>query len=208
MQSKAVVSLYEDLFRPALTRLASHIGYAREQDFLQAHLGDVQGPVLDLGCGTGRYAQWLARRIGPSRVIALDLSAPMLDRAVADARRQAVSDILFLRGSALSLPLAPESLHAVTCFGALHLFEDPERAVTGIARAMRPDAPFVCMTAARMSGLLQSSSQHVLRRAATMSFFDLGDLERMLERHGFAVMASQTDRMVAMLAAKKVGRNA
>lgn len=38
--------------------------------------------VLDIGCGAGRTARLAARRVGPAgRVLGLDLSGPMLERA-------------------------------------------------------------------------------------------------------------------------------
>src|SRR4029453_13180944 len=43
--------------------------------------------VLDVGCGTGQTSLELARRVGPDgRVTGLDISAPMLGRALERAR--------------------------------------------------------------------------------------------------------------------------
>ena len=82
------------------------------------------GPALDIACGTGRYSRWLANRLGPDQVTGLDLSQPMLRRAGRDA-----PGIRFVRGSALALPFTGDSLGTVSCFGALHLFPDPARAI-------------------------------------------------------------------------------
>ena len=55
---------------------------ALEESHVRAAMGDVRGrEVLDLGCGTGRHAAWLAR--AGARVTALDFSEGML----AEARR-------------------------------------------------------------------------------------------------------------------------
>jgi ubiquinone/menaquinone biosynthesis C-methylase UbiE len=53
---------------------------ALEEPIVQEAIGDVSGlAVLDLGCGTGRHALWLAA--GGAVVTALDFSAGMLDEA-------------------------------------------------------------------------------------------------------------------------------
>jgi len=53
---------------------------ALEEPLVRRAVGAVRGrAVLDLGCGTGRHAVWLARR--GARVTALDFSEGMLERA-------------------------------------------------------------------------------------------------------------------------------
>ena len=53
---------------------------ALEEPYVRAALGGVHGQdVLDLGCGTGRHAAWLAG--AGARVTAIDFSAGMLDEA-------------------------------------------------------------------------------------------------------------------------------
>ena len=59
---------------------------ALEEPHVRAALGEVRGrEVLDLGCGTGRHAAWLAA--AGARVTAVDFSQAMLDEA-----RRKVSD--------------------------------------------------------------------------------------------------------------------
>jgi SAM-dependent methyltransferase len=64
--------------------LYSNKDYASETDYLFALLGDLSGKsVLDIGCGTGRYAEEFARR--NANVHGIDLSPEMID--VANNRR-------------------------------------------------------------------------------------------------------------------------
>jgi SAM-dependent methyltransferase len=205
VQSPAVTAIYEDLLRPALTRLGSGIGYAHEHAFLQRHLSPVDGPVLDVGSGTGRYADWLASRFGASRVIAVDISAAMLDRAVQDARRRGYADVLFLRAPVVALPIRPGSLGGVTCHGALHLAADPEGAAKALARAMRPRAPLVCVATLGSGRWLQGSARQAIRGASSMTFFDGDRLLETFKRHGLTVTATHRDRTVMMIAAQNSG---
>ena len=62
---------------------------ALEEPLVRAVVGDVRGlGALDVGCGTGRHALWLARE--GARVTALDFSAGMLAAARAKPGAEAV----------------------------------------------------------------------------------------------------------------------
>ncbi len=57
--------------------------------------------VLDLGCGTGRFTGLIAERF-PVRVIGVDLSLGMLQRAASDVKQ---GDVYFSAASGECLPL-------------------------------------------------------------------------------------------------------
>jgi ubiquinone/menaquinone biosynthesis C-methylase UbiE len=74
----------------------------RWQRLLSAHLDrSTISPVVDLGCGTGRFSEMLAAELG-ARVIGLDPSKKMIDLA---RRKPATSPVVFGRASAHELPL-------------------------------------------------------------------------------------------------------
>lgn len=89
--------------------------------------------VLDAGCGAGRWALEVARA-GP-RVIAVDLG-----RSVELAHRSTKDTGLVgcVQADIRELPLAPGSVDWAYSLGVLHHVEGPERAVAGIAEALRP----------------------------------------------------------------------
>jgi len=90
--------------------------------------------VADLGCGTGQVAQALAPLV--AQVIAVDASAVMLRAA---KKRLAEHDNVELRpGTLEALPLEDATLDAATMFLVLHHVDDPARAVTEVARALKP----------------------------------------------------------------------
>jgi ArsR family transcriptional regulator len=104
--------------------------------YLWAILGLIDPTLVvgDLGCGTGQLSETIAPYV--RRVIAVDGSADMLDAA---RRRLAESPNVELRqGDLESLPLAAGELDAAMLSLVLHYSPDPARALTEIARVVRP----------------------------------------------------------------------
>ena len=93
--------------------------------------------VLDIGSGTGRVAIAIAR-LG-HRVIAMDLTAPLLERARQKAMDAGVAgNITFVLADAEALPIADDSLDAAVAHGVLHHLEDPQAVIARAGRALRP----------------------------------------------------------------------
>ena len=90
--------------------------------------------VGDLGCGTGRLAATMAPYVG--RVIAVDGSPDML--AAARERLGSALNVDFRQGELESLPIADAELDAAALSLVLHYSPDPTRALTEVARALRP----------------------------------------------------------------------
>jgi ArsR family transcriptional regulator len=91
--------------------------------------------VADLGCGEGyltiEAARWAAR------VIAVDRSAVVLDRARGLARRRRVSNVIWKRGELDRLPIKDEAVDVALLSQALHHAHDAARAVAEAARITR-----------------------------------------------------------------------
>lgn len=78
----------------------------RDVSFWQRLAAAADGPVLELGCGTGRISLPLARRGLP--IVGIDRSAPMLARARAKTTRARLAHRLRLvRGDIRALPFRP-----------------------------------------------------------------------------------------------------
>jgi ArsR family transcriptional regulator len=88
--------------------------------------------VADLGCGEG-YLTLEASRWA-SRVIAVDRSATVLNRAKGLARRRRVSNVTWKRGELDKLPIKDESVDVALLSQALHHAQDPAQAVAEAAR--------------------------------------------------------------------------
>jgi len=118
--------------------------FARGSGRLQALSCLVPGDlvVADVGCGTGYMAAALARRVG--RVICIDSSPAMLDRAQQNlGRPRAVVEPRL--GSLESLPLQDEEVDAAFAHMVLHHLMDVRRGVREMARVVRPGGLVVCV---------------------------------------------------------------
>jgi len=96
--------------------------------------------VLEIGCGRGGGASYVARYLHPQRMVAIDLSA----RAVALCRaRFAVPGLSFEEGDAEQLPFGDGSFDAVLnvesshCYGRLPVF------LREVRRVLRPGGDFL-----------------------------------------------------------------
>ena len=200
-ESAAVARLFSGVLLPALTRFGAQLGYGQERAFVERHFRPVPGPLLDLGCGVGQHVSRLAKTFGAGRVIALDASAAMLARAREEAGS---AQVLFVRGTAVALPFRERSLGGVSCFGARLLLHSPVEAVRRIAAALRPGAPFVCVNASRTTSVLHGVRTHALSRSASAPSHAETSIEDAIRRSGLQLEEVRRDRMVVMIAARKV----
>jgi ubiquinone/menaquinone biosynthesis C-methylase UbiE/DNA-binding transcriptional ArsR family regulator len=90
--------------------------------------------VGDLGCGTGQVSATIAPFV--QRVIAVDASAAMLQAA--KKRLHGIENIELRRGELEALPIDDARLDAATLMLVLHHVPEPERALTEVARVLKP----------------------------------------------------------------------
>jgi cyclopropane fatty-acyl-phospholipid synthase-like methyltransferase len=91
-----------------------------------AEAGQIRGSVLDVGCGTGENALYLAAK--GHTVWGLDFVPAAIERAKAKAAQRGVA-AQFLVGSALELNRLGRQFDTVIDCGLFHTFSDEERAV-------------------------------------------------------------------------------
>lgn len=91
--------------------------------------------VLDVGCGTGRLARWLAEKVGPGgKVVGID---PLAER-IAIARRNA-GGITFEVGQAEDLSAFGDASFDAVCMSAVfHWIDNKPRALAEACRVLRP----------------------------------------------------------------------
>ena len=96
--------------------------------------------VLDLGCGAGTDLLVAAQMVGPAgRVIGVDMTTSMLERARASAREMGLEDRVVLHESLIeSLPLPDASVDVVISNGVIDLVPDKEAVFAEIDRVLKP----------------------------------------------------------------------
>jgi SAM-dependent methyltransferase len=118
---------------------------------LDPHLLEAAGvacgeAVLEVGCGFGRTASELARRVAPGPVLAVDLSRRMLKRARQRAHEEALGNVDFQHADAQVHPFDTGVFDLVISrYGAM-FFGDPRAAFTNLHAALRPGGRLVLLT--------------------------------------------------------------
>jgi ubiquinone/menaquinone biosynthesis C-methylase UbiE len=123
---------YDELEPETYERMAGAIGEA--------------APVLDVGCGEGKLANFLAATLG-KQVCGIDISGVKLARARETAEAQGISHLVqFLEGDASNLDLlANKSFGAIVSVYTLHEFDDPREALRELGRVLRAEGRFIVM---------------------------------------------------------------
>jgi len=108
---------------------------------VEAVLAAAPARVLEVGCGWGELAEWIARDTG-AEVVAVDLSPRMVELAAGRGVDARVADVQ-------ALPFADESFDVVVAAWVLYHVPDRDRGLAEIARVLRPDGTFVASTNSR-----------------------------------------------------------
>jgi len=100
--------------------------------------------VLDLGSGAGVDAFLAAREVGPSgRVIGVDMTPAMLDKARANVTKAGVDNVEFREGRLEALPVESASVDAVTSNCVINLVPDKGKVFAEVARVLKPGGRLV-----------------------------------------------------------------
>lgn len=116
-----------------------------EERTIRRWLSNLSAPVLDVGCGTGRYSTTIAE--SGSEVIALDASSKMLGRAVEKAAKRNVSQMIdFVLADAEHLPFRDGSFGGLICTLTLNHFQDCESAAREFGGVLKKDGSCILTT--------------------------------------------------------------
>jgi fatty-acid O-methyltransferase len=102
-----------------------------------AHVEDAR--VLDVGCGRGGAAAYIARHLGAREVIGLDASA---DAIAFDERRHRHRNLRFVHGYATELPLPDGSVDLVLNVESSHCYPDRAAFFAEVGRVLVPGGSF------------------------------------------------------------------
>jgi ubiquinone/menaquinone biosynthesis C-methylase UbiE len=98
--------------------------------------------VLDVGCGTGGPARYLAHTYG-CRVEGIDLTPELIETGQVLTRRCGLADRVTLQlGNALSLPYADQAFDVVWCQNVTMNIADKARFLSEVCRVLKPAGLF------------------------------------------------------------------
>jgi len=92
--------------------------------------------VLDLGCGTGWLSRQIAARVPDGRVVGIDVSDEMIERA--KRASAGLSNVAFLVGTADRIPWESAFFSQAVSVESAYYWPDPASGVGELFRVMRP----------------------------------------------------------------------
>ena len=98
---------------------------------------DAEG--ADIGCGSGRWAQLVAPRVG--HLVLIDASLEAL--GVAKANLESKQNVSFINATVGAIPLENASLDFAYSLGVLHHVPDTAGAIAAVAAKLKKGAPFL-----------------------------------------------------------------
>ncbi|NLN91853.1 MAG: class I SAM-dependent methyltransferase [Candidatus Hydrogenedens sp.] len=119
-----IASFYEDLF----SEIAADAPYKR---------------ILDIGCGTGLYFEWLSPLA--ERIDALDSSQEMIAVARKFTIARTMNRVHLQSGEAEALPFEDESFDGVIALDMLHHVEDADEVLREVRRVLKKDGFFLLL---------------------------------------------------------------
>lgn len=157
--------------------------------------------VLDVAAGTGHAARWLASSVRV--VVALDVTAAMLEAGKAAAEESGLHNVVFLRGDAAALPFLDNSFDVAVCRFAVHHFENPGEQLAEMVRCLRPRGQLVVADLVGNDDPAVAGMRHQLERLRDPSHARLltaDGLRAALEDLGVVVTAADSREVERPLA--------
>lgn len=116
-----------------------------EERVVRKWIKDLSTPILDVGCGTGRYAIKIAEK--GSEVVALDIGLKMLKKTMRKAKKcNAFKRINPILTDGEHLPFKDKSFNGLICTLTFDHFEDCESAAQEFSRVLEKDGLCILST--------------------------------------------------------------
>jgi SAM-dependent methyltransferase len=138
--------------------------------------------IVDVGTADALMLDELRRRLGPRVYVGVDRSLELL-KATQSATWK-------VQGDALHLPIRPGSADAVVATAVIEHVEDGGQMLWNCARALRPGGLLVLTTPDPIMEQV-ATALGLLKDAGHQRTFRLGELRRMAEASGFAVVEAR-----------------
>lgn len=131
-------SLYPSELLATLPEGESAVSYGCGDPISLAELQPGQ-TVLDLGSGAGLDCFFAARKVGPEgRVIGVDMTPEMIERATSSAKRLNLSNVEFRQGYIESMPVESSTVDVIISNCVINLSPDKAQVFREVARVLKP----------------------------------------------------------------------
>ena len=177
-----------------------HIGGRQaSEDFLGQLDLTPEKQVLDVGCGLGGAARFVASRYG-CQVTGIDLTPEFIETGKVVCGWVGLDNRVFLHlGSALAMPFAD---HVFDCAYMLHVgmnIVDKAKLCSEVSRVLRPSSLFGIYDVMRIGDGELAYPVHWAMTAASSAVATPAQYREALERAGFAVIAERDRRDFALV---------
>lgn len=204
MHNPVVAAIYERWWRPfgAAVLGLNGLGMDRERRAARETLGlDGEQLVLDVACGPGNFTHDYGEALqGKGFAVGLDVSPPMLARAVRDNSGERVA---YLRADARDLPFADGTFDAVSCFAALYLVPEPFRVIDELVRVLAPGGRLAVLTSARSGLGVLRLPEDLLGATTGLRMFGRDEVTGVFDRHGMIDVRQRITGFAQFVSARK-----
>lgn len=147
MEVPWIARSWERYVRPAVDAVLAkgRLDLDSEYTVLRNLVGTPDGPVVDVGCGSGTVLRRLVRDFKSVPVIGVDVSKPMIEEAMAQVRENALAAD-FVRAELPPLPFVDHSIGAIVATSFVHYVANLDLLLEEVARVLKPRGRFVATT--------------------------------------------------------------
>jgi ubiquinone/menaquinone biosynthesis C-methylase UbiE len=161
---------------------------------------NVRGNLLELGCGRGEFARWLACTVPDIRVTGVDFSISAIriaQRRIADISKA----VRFITGDVQSLPLADNTFDWIVSCECLEHLQQPQKMVVEMFRVLKSGGRFCLTTENYLNAMLLAWIQACITGRPFNSgsgvqpleqFFIFPQVKGYLKRAGFVVERTES----------------
>ncbi len=130
--------------RYARTPIADEASYQKKLQITREYLRP-ESQVLEFGCGTGSTALLHAPFV--NHILAIDISAKMIEIAQGKATENEIENVTFLRSDIEGFSATDKTFDVILGMSILHLLENKEETITKVHELLKPGGVFISSTA-------------------------------------------------------------
>lgn len=143
--------------------------------------------VVDLGSGGGLDCFLAAKKVGPNgRVIGVDMTPEMLDKARANCRRGGYENVEFRLGEIENLPVADNTADVIISNCVINLSPEKQRVFNEVFRVLKPGGRLMISDMVLLKDIPEAVKSNVLAYVGCISGAEMkSTYMQMIEKAGF-----------------------